>query len=215
MLRKREKFIKAWMLKLFILVAIAIIMWDFKAFVIMMTGLVCIGIAISVVYFICGKIKSKNVKYLTAYQLYREIRRRLFFMGYDVRKIFGDEDEVINSLNYRLVRISGEDNIITSVDIATAIMHAIVSVDDEEDFIFNMFLCVMDKLMAPRRYKVTVDEDNFTVFETGNAMERANIEKYIMDMGIKKFSAFLKEMYVADTSLRNTDLWYIYVNACG
>lgn len=214
MLRKHEKFVKRWMLILCAVILVAALCISVETFmvtlVVMLGGVGLVAIA----YYVYDYVTETKMDLKTAYKYYREIRRRLFGMGYNVNSIFQDPENFVRRLNHTLITMAGSENMLTSIDIATAIMYLIVDVDDGEDFVFDVFLCVMDKLMAPRRYKVSSDNHIFTIEGLGEAMKKADFEEYINDVGMQNFMKTLKERHDIDPSWNNPYLWFFYANAC-
>ena len=213
MLRKRKKFIKAWMLFYWAVVAIvfALISIDVLriAFAIVM-GVLCVAI---IVLFIYECVTINKSKYKTACKYFLAVRRRLFCMGYNVIDIFGDSEEYVSSLNYRLLQMTEGKNELTSIDVATAIIHSIVAENDGKEFIYDVFRCVKDNITYPRRYRVSYTKDVFVIEDVVNVMEKPDFETYINCVGVQDFKEFLKNMYTNDPSLKNPYLWYVYNNA--
>ena len=213
MLRKRKKFVKKWMLILcavILITALCISMETFLSTLMLITGGVFLCFIACFVY---DCVKSKKMELKVAYKYYREVRRRLFGMGYNVNCIFQDEEDFVRRLNDNLIFLTYGKKSLTSIDIATAIMHRIIDVDDTEDFVFDVFLCVMDKLMAPKRYKVSYNNSIFVIEAVMEEMKKADFEEYINDVGIENFMKALKERHDKHPYVVNKYLWFFYENA--
>lgn len=215
MFRKREKYFKKWMLIFcMLLLAVIIFVGGFEAFIDTLVILIWMVLILGIGYYIQDYIVFKKTEYKIAYVFYRQIKERLFWAGYNVNKIFGDPDEFVKKLNHSLVQITKGWNTLTSIDIATAIIHCIVAEDDTEEFMLDVFLTIMEMLMRPKRYIVSTDNGILTIEGMREKMKEADIRKYISGMGALNFMLFLKVMYIDDLSLNNMYLWYIYEKSC-
>ena len=213
MLRKREKFIKKWMLMLCVAVIVLALFVSVEAFLLTLLSVVGVVLLAHIEWYVLDCIMMQKSEFKGASKFYREVRRRLFFMGYDVNKIFKDSDEFILTLNRHLLNMTDDAHKITSIDIATAIIYSIVAVDDDEEFLFDVFLCVMDKIMSPAIYKVSIEKDIFEIERVFTSMDQADIEAYIFKVGVKEFMKSLKEAYVNEQSINSMYLWRIYNDA--
>lgn len=213
MLRKREKFIKAWMLVYWMVAALVVALVSIDVLILVLAILLSVLCIAVIVMFIYEYITINKSKYKTACKYYLMTRRRLFFMGYKVKKIFGDSEEYVFSLNHRLLQLTEGKTEYTSIDVATAIIHSIVAENDGKEFIFDVFRCVMDNITYPRRYRVSFTEDVFVIEDVLDLMEKPDLETYINCVGVQEFKDFLKNMYNNDPSVKNPYLWYVYSNA--
>ena len=213
MLRKREKFIKNWMPIYFVVAAIVIMSIGFDVFFLAAYFTVAFAFFAFLGYYFYNRMKLEKSRFKTAYRYYLNVRTRLLFKGYNVKQIFRDPEGYVSSLNYRLLQMTKGENELTSIDIATAIIHSIVAEDDEKEFMFDVFSCVKDMLKAPKKYRVSFAKDGFVIEDVIDLMEKADIDKYIRDVGAYDFMEYLKNMFVNDPSLCNKYLWYAYENA--
>ena len=210
MLRKRKKFFKKWKLIFGAVILFFVLCISVEAFCGILVLFMCSTVSFVIARLAYHCVMKHKMEYKTAYKYYMEVRRRLFSMGYNVNSIFQDDEQFVISLNSTLVRMAYEKDSFTSIDIATAIMHRIVDVKDTEEFVYDVFLCVMDKLLAPRKYKVSYDENIFVIEAEVEAMKKADFEAYVNKIGIQNFVKILKIMHDAYVSIDNPYLSVLY-----
>ena len=147
--------------------------------------------------------------YPELYRFYQMMRYRLIRLGYDHEAIIPCEKFLAN-LNHRLVYAYNIGEI-TSIDIANAIMHTVVSLDDDDEFIYDIFICVKNMLSNPKVYEIVVKDDK-AILEIlrDDKMQKANVNQFIWEYGKENLMVWLKNMQENSHEIADRNLWEIY-----
>ena len=205
MLRKLMKFIKT-LVVMGLAMAFVWLCMEYK-WVLLTT--ICAAIIAAVVVCIREKNAAYESGYPNLYSFYQMMRYRLSLLGYDYENIIPCREFLAN-LNYRLVYAYNIGEI-TSIDIANAIMHTVVSLDDDEEFVYDVFTCVKHMLSRPKVYSIVVKNDR-AILEVlkDDKMQKANVDQFIWEYGKENLMVWLKNMQENSREMADRNLWEIY-----
>ena len=170
---------------------------------------ICAAIAAIIVVCIRERNAAYESGYPELYSFYQMMRYRLTLLGYDHEAIIPCREFLAN-LNYRLVYAYNIGEI-TSIDIANAIMHTVVSLDDDEEFVYDVFTCVKHMLSRPKVYEIVVKDDR-AIHEVlkDDKMQKANVDQFIWEYGKENLMVWLKNMQENSREMADRNLWKIY-----
>lgn len=174
-----------------------------------MVAIICAAIVVVVATWICERNAAIESGYPNLYKFYQMMRYRLTLLGYDHEAIIPC-GRFLSYLNYRLV-YSYNIGEITSIDIANAIMHTVVSLDDDDEFVFDVFTCVKHMLSNPKVYEIVVKDDRaFLEVLKDDKMQKANVDQFIWEYGKENMMVWLRSMQENSREMTDRNLWEIY-----
>ena len=90
-------------------------------------------------------------------------------------------------------------------------MHTVVSLDDDDEFIYDIFICVKNMLSNPKVYEIVVKDDKASLeILRDDKMQKANVNQFIWEYGKENLMVWLKNMQENSREIADRNLWEIY-----